>query len=224
MNSINQRLQKVSQYIKGETIADIGSDHAYLPIYAIKNHLCQFAVAGEVVKGPFEAAKINVKKYGLDNSIDVKLGNGLEVLDQENNIDSITICGMGGPLIASIIEKGKSKLQNHPRLILQSNIQTITLRQALSNINYHIIDESLIEENGHIYEIVVAEYGNQFMDDFDLKFGPILLRQKNNLFTKKWNRELQALEKIKRNLDEDKHFNRLNEINKEIKMVQEVIL
>ncbi|PNZ99623.1 tRNA methyltransferase, partial [Staphylococcus carnosus] len=108
--------------------------------------------------------------------------------------------------------------------ILQSNIQTITLRQALSNINYHIIDESLIEENGHIYEIVVAEYGNQFMDDFDLKFGPILLRQKNNLFTKKWNRELQALEKIKRNLDEDKHFNRLNEINKEIKMVQEVIL
>lgn len=62
-------------------------------------------MAGEVVKGPFEAAKINVKKYGLDNSIDVKLGNGLEVLDQENNIDSITICGMGGPLIASIIEK-----------------------------------------------------------------------------------------------------------------------
>lgn len=223
MNSINQRLLKVSQYIKGDNIADIGSDHAYLPIYAIENYLCKHAIAGEVVKGPFEAAKINVKKYGLDNRIDVKLGNGLEVLDLNNNIDSITICGMGGPLISSIIESGESKLQNHPRLILQSNIQTITLRKAIAKIGYYIIDESLIEENGHVYEIVIAENGNQFMDEFDLKFGPILLRQKNDLFIKKWKRELQALEKIVQNLDESKHSNRLNEINKEIKMIQEVV-
>lgn len=223
MIALNQRLQAVSQYIKGPILADIGSDHAYLPIYAIQNELCQTVIAGEVVRGPFEAAHLNVEKYGLNQSIDVKLGNGLEVIEENNKVDSITICGMGGPLIASIIENGKSKLKNHPRLILQSNIQTYTLRKVLHRLNYHIIDEALIEEKGHIYEIVVAEFGCEDTDVYDLKFGPILLRQKSDLFFKKWNRELEALENIKSNLDSNKHSHRLSEINNEIKMIQEVL-
>src|SRR5699024_6544599 len=128
---LNQRLTAVSKYITGDVLADIGSDHAYLPIYAIENELCTSAIAGEVVKGPYQAALDNVKKYSMQNRIDVKLGDGLNVLEKTNNVNTITICGMGGPLIAEILQNGKEKLMNQPRLALQSNIQTSTLRRTL---------------------------------------------------------------------------------------------
>lgn len=220
---LNQRLTAVSKYITGSTLADIGSDHAYLPIYAIQNALCASAIAGEVVKGPFQAAQENVKKYGMEKVIDVKLGNGLNVLEINNHIDTITICGMGGPLIADILDKGSEKLGNHPRLALQSNIQTSALRKTLMQLDYHIVEEEIMEEKGHIYEIVIAEYGPQSMDEYALKFGPKLLENKTAVFTKHWQRELDALENIKKHLDKYKHKDRLEQIDREIKLIQEVL-
>ncbi len=220
---LNQRLTAVSKYITGDILADIGSDHAYLPIYAIENNLCTSAIAGEVVKGPYQAAVDNVKKYSMQNTIDVKLGDGLNVLEKTNRVNTITICGMGGPLIAEILQNGKEKLMNQPRLALQSNIQTSVLRRTLMRLNYHIVDEEIIEEKGHIYEIVIAEYGNQELDEKELKFGPLLMNSKSDLFIKKWNRELEALRKIQSHLDIHKHQSRLEEIDREIKLIQEVL-
>ncbi|WP_412520860.1 tRNA (adenine(22)-N(1))-methyltransferase [Staphylococcus simulans] len=223
MMILNQRLTAVSKYITGDILADIGSDHAYLPIYAIENNLCTSAIAGEVVKGPYQAAVDNVKKYSMQNTIDVKLGDGLNVLEKTNRVNTITICGMGGPLIAEILQNGKEKLMNQPRLALQSNIQTSVLRRTLMRLNYHIVDEEIIEEKGHIYEIVIAEYGNQELDEKELKFGPLLMNSKSDLFIKKWNRELEALRKIQSHLDIHKHQSRLEEIDREIKLIQEVL-
>ena len=92
----------------------------------------------------------------LNNVIDVRLGDGLSVLRQNESIQNITICGMGGPLIARILNEGRIHLANGPRLILQSNIQTEVLRYTLMTLNYQIIEEVILEEKGHIYEIVVA--------------------------------------------------------------------
>lgn len=223
MNSLNQRLTAVSHFIKGALLADIGSDHAYLPIYALENNLCQKAIAGEVVKGPYNAARDNVLKYGMEDAIEVKLGDGLDVIDSENTVDTITICGMGGPLIAEILERGKDKLNNHPRLILQSNIQTVNVRKTLQSLNYHIIDETIMEEKGHLYEIVVAEFGKTTMSEASLKFGPILMQDKNELFIQKWKRELDALIKIKSHLNKEKHTTRIFEIENEINMIHEVL-
>ena len=80
MIQINQRLKKVSEYIKGDYLADIGSDHAYLPIYAIENNLTARAIAGEVIRGPFDASVKNVRAHGLESVISVVLGDGLTVL------------------------------------------------------------------------------------------------------------------------------------------------
>ncbi|UXR31598.1 tRNA (adenine(22)-N(1))-methyltransferase [Staphylococcus simulans] len=223
MMILNQRLTAVSKYITGDVLADIGSDHAYLPIYAIENELCTSAIAGEVVKGPYQTALDNVKKYSMQNRIDVKLGDGLNVLEKTNNVNTITICGMGGPLIAEILQNGKEKLMNQPRLALQSNIQTSTLRRTLMQLDYHIIDEEIMEEKGHIYEIVIAEYGHKELKEVELKFGPILMNSKSALFIKKWNRELEALKNIQSHLDKNKHQSRLEEINHEIKLIQEVL-
>ena len=147
MINLNQRLLRVL-ILKQGTLADIGSDHAYLPIYAIQNKICTSAIAGEVIKGPYKAAVNNVAENDLNESIDVRLGDGLAVINHADNIDNITICGMGGPLIASILKEGQEKLTYHPRLILQSNIQTQVLRNVLTSLNYEIIDEVILEEKG----------------------------------------------------------------------------
>ena len=93
---------------------------------------------------------------------------------------------MGGPLIAKILTEGHQKLSQHPRLILQSNIQTENLRNTLQQLKYEIIDEIIMEEKGHIYEIVVAEYNEQLneLSTNELKFGPKLLVEKNEYFIK----------------------------------------
>lgn len=190
MISLNNRLTTVSRFLKQGTIADIGSDHAYLPIYAIQNHLCECGIAGEVIQGPFQAAVKNVAANQLVDRIDVRLGDGLSVIQPEDVIDNITICGMGGPLIAKILKDGQDKLSQHPRLILQSNIQTENLRQTLQQLNYEII----MEEKGHIYEIVVAEYSTELIElsSDELKFGPKLLNNKNEYFIKKMAKRVRS--------------------------------
>ena len=154
MITLNQRLTTVCNYLVPGNLADIGSDHAYLPIYAIQHGLITHAIAGEVIKGLLKREK-NVSDNQLNNVIDVRLGDGLSVLRQNESIQNITICGMGGPLIARILNEGRIHLANGPRLILQSNIQTEVLRYTLMTLNYQIIEEVILEEKGHIYEIVV---------------------------------------------------------------------
>ncbi|MCI2774495.1 tRNA (adenine(22)-N(1))-methyltransferase [Staphylococcus petrasii] len=225
MINLNERLKAVSRYLLPGMMADIGSDHAYLPIYALQNNLCQTAIAGEVIKGPFEAAQRNVTEYQFNHLINVRLGDGLSVINQDDNVQNITICGMGGPLIAKILNEGKDKLENHPRLILQSNIQTEVLRQTLQSLNYEIIAEEIIEEKGHIYEIVVSEYNDNIerLNKFNLKFGPKLIEHKTSIFYKKWRRELEALEHIRKQLNSEVHHERLKEIENEISLIKEVL-
>ncbi|MDN6731728.1 MAG: class I SAM-dependent methyltransferase, partial [Atopostipes suicloacalis] len=101
----SKRLKKISEHVKkGEPILDIGSDHAYLPIYLVKEKLVPKAIAGELVKGPFQKAKHEVIKHDLEEKIDVRFGDGFNVLKKEEIMGSIFICGMGGLLISEIIE------------------------------------------------------------------------------------------------------------------------
>lgn len=226
MVTLNQRLTHVSHYLTPHTMADIGSDHAYLSIYAIENNLCSRAIAGEVIKGPFESAEKNVNEHQLNHLINVRLGDGLSVLREEDNVQNITICGMGGPLIAKILREGKSRLSNKPRLILQSNIQTEVLRQTLESLNYTIIAEEIMEEKGHVYEIVVSEFTDNIktLTKKQLKFGPELLKNRTETFYKKWRRELNTLEHIRKQLNSEVHHERLKEIESEMDLIKEVLV
>lgn len=225
MIPLNQRLKTVAQYIQHERLADIGSDHAYLPLYALENNLIVSAIASEVVKGPYDAAVQNVKRYHADKSIDVRLGNGLEVIEP-GEVDAITICGMGGPLIAEIITAGKDKLINQPRLILQSNIHTEAVRRALVSLHYEIIAEEIIKEKKHTYEIIVAEYANNKVNytDKEFKFGPFLLHNKNDIFVEKWDREYQHLKQVLSAIAHDPvHAEKHLQLQKEILLLKEVL-
>lgn len=225
MIPLNNRLKTVAKYIKHQTLADIGSDHAYLPLYALENKLIENAVAGEVVIGPYEAAVENVSKYGASARIDVRLGSGLSVI-KSLEVDVITICGMGGPLIAEILTQGKEKLNNFPRLILQSNIHTEAVRETLVKLGYEIIAEEIIKEKKHIYEIIVAEHAEKkfHYNPSELKFGPLLMNNKNDIFYEKWDREYQHLTKVYKKIkDETAHAEKCMQIKKEIMMLKEVL-
>lgn len=228
---LSLRLQRVALHIpNGSILADIGSDHAYLPCYAIKNNLCSKAIAGEVVEGPYQSALKQVKETGLQAMIDVRKGDGLDVLEVDE-ATSVTIAGMGGTLIASILEKGKNKLGKVERLILQPNVGSQNVRIWLMDNDWELKDEEILEEDGKIYEILIAESGEPLKPyenqrDLNIQFGPFLLKQHDSVFVKKWTQEKIHFEKIIEQMDASGN-NRLeekrNEILAQLKVIEEVL-
>jgi len=227
------RLEKVASYIPPNSIlADIGSDHAYLPCYAYLNGLVERAIAGEVNEGPFLSAKEQVKKVKLEEKIDVRKGDGLGVVSP-NEVTCITIAGMGGSLITKILEDGKEKLAGVTRLILQPNIGAINIREWLLEEKWQLIAETILEEDGKIYEILVAEKGNPYLpyNQEDLQagilLGPFLIQEKSPVFIKKWQHELLHWKKIIENLHAaemtDANQQRKKELQQKINIVEEVL-
>jgi tRNA (adenine22-N1)-methyltransferase len=230
-DKLSKRLETVANYIKEHSVlADIGSDHAYLPCYAVKKGQAKSAIAGEVVEGPFQSAKRQVKSEGLEDLISVRKGSGLEVITA-GEADSITIAGMGGPLIASILEQGKEKLSGRERLILQPNISAITIREWLLENGWELKAEEILEEDGKIYEILVAEKGNikaPYQDlEKELLFGPFLSSEKSPVFIKKWEGELANWRKILLNLEKaaasEENDQKKLELQKKIQFAEEAL-
>ncbi|MFC4411097.1 tRNA (adenine(22)-N(1))-methyltransferase [Chungangia koreensis] len=225
MNSqkLSKRLETVASYVpKGSRLADIGSDHAYLPCYLAHQGMIDRAIAGEVVKGPYESAVKEVKKEGLQNSIVVRLADGLDAIRESDQIDTITIAGMGGPLIVSIIEKGKTKLTNVQRLILQPNVHAKAIREWAVNNEWKLIDEKILKEDRKIYEVLVLERGTVNYSDVETLMGPFLLKDKNLIFLEKWNSEVNQWRRIvdSLNLATEDQTMRKEELEKLISLVE----
>lgn len=225
---LSKRLETVGRFVpETARLADIGSDHAYLPVALMLKGIIGFAVAGEVVKGPFESAKRQVMKNGLSERIKVRLANGLEAIEREDQINAITIAGMGGSLIRDILESGRQnqRLSGEERLILQPNIGEKTLRTWLKENDYQIIAEEILEENKKIYEIIVAEKKDHPIDysEKELMFGPFLLKEKNATFSAKWQRELKQREVILEQLKNASEQNRYETIQQEVEWIKEVL-
>lgn len=225
---LSKRLETVGRFVpEAARLADIGSDHAYLPVALMLKGKIDFAIAGEVVKGPFESAKRQVMKNGLSERIEVRLANGLDAIEKDDQISAITIAGMGGSLIRDILESGRQnqRLSGEERLILQPNIGEKTLRTWLKENNYQIIAEEIIEENKKIYEIIVAEKKEQPIDysEKELMFGPFLLEEKNAAFSAKWQREFKQREVILEQLKNASEQNRYETIQQEVEWIKEVL-
>lgn len=192
---ISKRLELVASFVpQGAILLDVGSDHAYLPIELVEKGQIKGAIAGEVVEGPYQSAIKNVEAHGLKEKIQVRLANGLAAFEEADQVSVITIAGMGGRLIARILEEGLDKLANVERLILQPNNREDDLRIWLQANGFQIVAESILEEAGKFYEILVVEAGKMKLSASDVRFGPFLSKEVSPVFIQKWQKEAAKLE------------------------------
>lgn len=228
--NLSTRLATVASYVpQGAVVADIGSDHAYLPAWLILNEVVTQAVAGEVVQGPYDSACQLVSQLGLSEQITVRLANGLEAIEATDHVTAITIAGMGGALISEILDRGvaQGRLTGQERLILQPNIGERKLRTWLQAHQYSLIAEELIEEDGKRYEVLVAEKASEMphYTPQELLFGPHLLTSGNPLLKEKWADELQQKERILNQLSDENpnHQDKIKELKEVISWIKELI-
>ncbi|MBK5511640.1 tRNA (adenine(22)-N(1))-methyltransferase TrmK [Pseudomonas sp. TH15] len=195
--TLSMRLERVAAHVPaGARLADIGSDHGYLPVALMRRGVIAAAVAGEVALTPFRSAERTVRENGLDQQITVRLGNGLAAIEPGDGITAISICGMGGETIRDILDNGKSRLSGQERLILQPNGGEQPLRQWLMENGYRILCEELLRENRFDYEIIVAERAAAVMYTAEeLYFGPLQMQARSPVFLAKWQRILREKQK-----------------------------
>ena len=230
MIELGERLTRVASFVpNGSKVCDVGSDHAYLPVYLIRNDQISCAIAGEVVKGPFLSAKQTVRDYRMEDRIEVRLGDGLQILSKEDEITAVTICGMGGELISRILEAGYSgsHLNGRERLILQPNVAEHFVREWLMNHSYQIVEETVVSDNHRLYEIIVAEPVDKRVEytELELKYGPILLQHRSELSVAKWNRMNRKNKEILEQLQKSKtpQLEKIEQFEKAFNELQGVI-
>ena len=160
---ISKRLCTAASYVRnGAVVADIGTDHAYLPIYLALNGIIKEAYASDINQGPIERANENIKKYNLENVIHTRLAPGLDGIEKSMATD-IVICGMGGELIVKIIENSEYSKKQGIRLILQPMTHVALVRKYLQN-GYFTVAENVVCEDGKIYQVICAEYDGEQHD------------------------------------------------------------
>ena len=154
--SLDGRLMSAVGYVRGGVVADVGTDHAYLPVYLVATGRADSAVASDINRGPIENAKETVRKYGLENKITTLIADGLDGIEPYHPSDVI-IFGMGGELIATIVDRAKWTREG-TRLILQPMTKPEVLRDYLGEVGFRIVDEMLSEADGRVYQTLCAEY------------------------------------------------------------------
>jgi Predicted SAM-dependent methyltransferase len=246
---LSKRLQAIADLVPpGARVADIGSDHALLPAYLVSSGKSPFAIAGEVRDGPLKASAARVEADGLADRVAVRKGDGLAVV-APGEVDSVVIAGMGGALIASILEAGREagKLAGVTTLVLQPNVGEDIVRRWLLERGWHLASERIIEEDGRWYEILEARrvpdadrlgaalYDASFLEldrpaetkrELLLRMGPWLLRRPDERLFGKWRSELDKLAAISRQIersDSPEAARKRREIAEEIGLIGEVM-
>lgn len=196
---LSKRLQQITALVpQGARVADIGSDHAFVPITLAQNKITDFVIASEVAPGPLGISQKNIEAAGVQTQVQTRLGDGLQHIELTDKIDTIIIAGMGGELIQHILMQAEPELLKNCRLILEPNNHEKLVRQWLNQHSFQITNEHILEEEGHFYEIIVAEAVAQAptLTVSDLIFGPILKVTQNKAFINKWQHRLSVDQKI----------------------------
>jgi tRNA (adenine22-N1)-methyltransferase len=177
-----KRLAALAAFIpNGSIAADIGTDHAYLPIFLVKQGICRFVIATDLREGPYQSAEKKIKEHALNDRINLRLGDGLKPL-QPGEAEVVVLAGMGGNTIREILAESWQKLVEIKRLVLQPMADAGDLRVWLAANGWKIADEELVEDDGRIYVIIVAEPGHEVTcDPVYMELGPRLLEKRSPL-------------------------------------------
>lgn len=154
--NLSRRLLSVASLIsKGRNVADVGCDHGYLSIYLIEQKKANHIIATDIHKGPVMCARKNITGRCLQNKIDVRLGDGLKVV-QPGEADCVVMAGMGGPLAISILEASQDVCKQVKEFVIQPQSDIPSVRHYLVEHEYVIVDEKMVYEDGKYYQMMKA--------------------------------------------------------------------
>lgn len=213
---LSARLQCVASFVTPSyRLADIGTDHGYVPIYLVSNGIVPSAIAMDINKGPLERAEEHIKAEGLEDKISLRLSNGLEKLNK-NEVDAVLIAGMGGALIIDILKRGKQILEGVKELILSPHSEIDEVRKYVLSNNYIITEEEMIYDASKYYVImkcipkdeIILNSGNESSDiqlehyeEYEYLYGKRLIEDKSEVLIEYLRKEKDSFEKIIANLE-----------------------
>lgn len=203
MIKLSARLKKIADQINsGETMADIGTDHGFLPLYLWEQKICPQVIMSDISSGSLAKARENCKKYYPRENFELRLGSGIDVLG-EAEVDAVVIAGMGGILMTEILGADLKKSQSFAKLVLQPRKDCGKLRFWLFDNGFSITNEALVREGKYICEIItavpkeIAITRQMNGDDIEYEFPHSLLDYKDELLaeylTAKRNKEARIL-------------------------------
>ncbi|MDR1537863.1 MAG: class I SAM-dependent methyltransferase [Clostridiales bacterium] len=228
---ISRRLQAILNQLHCSSLADIGSDHAYIPISACQRGIIQSAIAVDISRGSLNKAEKNIRSAGLSDRIETRLGYGLDSI-APGEVECLVISGMGGLLIRDILMQGLFVVDASKQLALQPQTDAPALRAALHGMGLAIADEQMVLEDGKFYNIINCAKGPD--DDYtpaDIAFGRILIKRKDlslkmhlAALIEEDEKALEAASTPSKTLfNKPRRLSRLNELNKKIAMEREVL-
>lgn len=203
--NIGKRLETIGSKVpQGSVLADIGTDHAYLPVWLLQQHKIKYAIAGDIAQGPCEAAKNTVAMFGMKNKVEVRCGSGLQVL-QTGEADCIVIAGMGGSTIVDILQADIKLAQQAKVLVLQPMAGASALRRWLCDNGWRLEDEDLVADGSHLYEIIVAMPGKATeYTDAQLEVGPCLLAMQHELLPAQFKKIITSYRKMLNSMEKSR--------------------
>ena len=182
---LSKRLTALANMVTdGNRLADIGTDHGYIPIYLCQTGKIPSALAVDIGKGPLQQAQTHIAEHGLSEQIKTRLSDGMAAL-QSGEADTILIAGMGGGLVMKILSEGAEKLTGREELILQPQSELAKVRRYLEEYRFRIVAEDMVEEDGKYYpmmKVIPAEQKGLYAEgvpaaEEELEYGKYLLEK-----------------------------------------------
>ena len=224
MIKLSKRLETISRLVPNDSkVIDIGCDHGLLDIYLYQKKISTKIIASDVNENALNNAKKNIEKNNLSKYIETRLGNGLDILNDNDEIDTIIISGMGAHTAVGILKNNKDKLKKISTIVIQSNTKVDFLRKEIVKLNFLIDDEILVEDNKKVYTVIRFIKGNKKYNNKELFFGPVLIKKNCPIFKKHNKEEMQKLYLLLKLLPKNKIVERYK-IKRKIKMYNKVIL
>lgn len=215
---INDRLKHIGDLVEANSFClDIGCDHAFLDIYLVKQDKNIKAIASDIAEGPVKQARENIKREGLEDTIEVRLGNGLDTYSDE--VNTVIISGMGGRNMIGIFKNNMKVLKKIDTIIVSPNNYQIDVKKFLTNNGFYIDDEELVKEKKFIYQIIKFKRGRKHYTRKEFFFGPVLLKKKGNLFEEYYKREKLSREILISILPKNYRYKKFI-TKREIKMIE----
>lgn len=226
---LDKRLEAAAALLpqeEGLWLADIGTDHAYLPVELARQGRILSAVAGDIAVGPCQAARTAVALYGMKNKISVRQGSGLAVLRGEKNIAScaIVIAGMGAGTIIDILAADMDIAVQAMALVLQPMTGAALLRQWLLAHGWLLAQETLVADGAHFYELMRAERGDSpyVYSQAELAIGPGNLKERGPLLPQQFARQTGQLKTLLVNMERSEQARRSEKYRRSRELLQEL--